>query len=122
MSIKPSHQTSIVITPPMLKEQIILRLRTLIAKQSGSYYPTDSSGNTVPLATIEGMEIHGIETKGNSVYLMAVPSDENISINNDDNPEPYNANEFFIEHLWQIYMACEPIYQSKFVDYASIQD
>lgn len=122
MSFNSSHQTAIVITPALLKEQIIIRLHTLIYKSGGSYYPTDEKGNTKPLAVIEGMEIHGIQTKGRDVYLMGVPTDENIAINLDGETEPYNANEFFIEHLWQIYMACEPIYVSKFVDYAAIQD
>lgn len=122
MSLNSSHQTAIVITPALLKEQIIIRLHTLIYKSGGSYFPMDEKGNTKPLAVIEGMEIHGVQTKGRDVYLMGVPTDENIAINLDDELEPYNANEFFIEHLWQIYMACEPIYVSKFVDYAAIQD
>jgi hypothetical protein len=122
MSQSSSHITSIVITPPMLKEQIIIRLHTLLGKRGGSYYPTDEKGYAKPLAVIEGYEVHGLETKGRDVYLMGVPSDENIAINLDDEVEPYNANEFYLEHLWQIYLACEPIYESRFNDYASFQD
>lgn len=122
MSLNSSHQTSVVITPALLKEQIIIRLHTLVSKQGGSYYPTDDKGYTKSLATIEGMEIHGIETKGRDVYLMTVPSDPDISINLEDEYEPYNANEFYIEHLWQIYLGCEPLYISRFTDYGSIQE
>ena len=122
MSQSSSHITSIVITPPMLKAQIIIRIHTLISKQGGSYYPTDEKGNTQPLAVIEGYEIHGLETKGRDVYLMGVPTDESIAINLEDESEPYNANEFYLEHLWQVYLACEPIYVSRFNDYASFQD
>ena len=106
----------------MLKQQIIIRLHTLVGKRGGSYFPTDEKGNTKPIAVIEGVEIHGIETKGRDVYLMGVPTDENIAINLDDESEPYNANEFYLEHLWQVYLGCEPLYQSKFNDYATIQD
>lgn len=122
MSQSSAHINSIVITPPMLKQQIIIRLNTLVSKQGGSYYPTDERGNTKPLAVIEGYEIHGIETRGRDVYLMGVPSDEDIAINLDDDPEPYNAKEFYLEHIWQVYLGCEPIYESRFNDYASIQD
>ena len=122
MSQSSSHITSIIITPPMLKEQIIIRLHTLLSKRGGSYYPTDDKGHTQPLAVIEGYEVHGLETKGRDVYLMGVPTDENIAINLDDEVEPYNANEFYLEHLWQVYLACEPIYVSRFNDYASFQD
>ena len=47
-----------------------------------------------------------------------------VAINNDDDEGyvPYNANEFYIEQLWQVYLGCEPLYQSKFNDYATIQD
>lgn len=122
MSQSSSHITSIIITPPMLKEQIIIRLHTLLSKRGGSYYPTDDKGHTQPLAVIEGYEVHGLETKGRDVYLMGVPADENTAINLDDEVEPYNANEFYLEHLWQVYLACEPIYVSRFNDYASFQD
>jgi hypothetical protein len=122
MSQSSSHITSIVITPPMLKQQIIIRLHTLVGKRGGSYFPTDEKGNTKPIAVIEGVEIHGLETKGRDVYLMGVPTDENIAINLDDEVEPYNANEFYLEHLWQVYLGCEPIYESRFNDYASFQD
>lgn len=122
MSQSSSHITSIVITPPMLKQQIIIRLHTLVSKAGGDYYPTDEKGNTKPLAVIEGMEIHGIETKGRDVYLLGVPTDENIAINLEDEVEPFNANEFYLEQLWQVYLGCEPLYQSRFNDYAAFQD
>jgi len=122
MSQSSAHITSIVITPPMLKQQIIIRLNTLINKQGGSYFPTDAKGFTKPIAVIEGVEIHGLEIKGRDVYLMGVPTDENIAINLDDEVEPYNANEFYLEHLWQVYLGCEPIYESRFNDYAAFQD
>lgn len=122
MSQSSSHITSIVITPPMLKQQIIIRLHTLVGKAGGAYYPTDEKGNTKPLAVIEGMEIHGIETKGRDVYLLGVPTDENIAINLEDEVEPFNANEFYLEQLWEVYLGCEPLYQSRFNDYATFQE
>lgn len=122
MSQSSAHITSIVITPPMLKQQIIIRLHTLVGKAGGSYHPTDEKGHTKPLAVIEGMEIHGIETKGRDVYLLGVPTDENIAINLDDEVEPFNANEFYLEQLWQVYLGCEPLYVSRFNDYATFQD
>lgn len=122
MSQSSGHVSSVVITPTLLKGQIIIRLHTLVSKQGGSYYPSDEKGYAKPLAIIEGMEIHGIEIKGRDVYLMTVPSDPDISINLEDDYAPYNANEFYIEQLWVIYLACEPIYISRFTDYGAIQD
>jgi hypothetical protein len=122
MSISSSHQTAIVVTPATLKHQIITRLNTLVSKTGGAYYPTDDGGYTRPLAEIEGMEVHGLETKGRDVYLMCIPSDEDAANNMEEDYEPYNANEFYLEQLWEIYLGCEPIYQSKFNDYGSIQD
>ena len=122
MSIQRSHATAIVITPSTLKHQLITRLNTLVKKEGGTYYPTDESGYTNPLTEIEGMEVHGIEVKGRDVYLMMVSTDPDVANNTDEDYTPYNANEFYIEQLWQVYMACEPIYQSKFNDYATIQD
>lgn len=119
MPLTPTHQSQIIITPKTYKEQIIIRLRTLVGREGGSYFPTNGHGDAAPLAVIEGMEIHGLEAKGQHLYLMGVPSDENISVNLDDEMEPYNADQFYIEQLWQIYLACEPIYQHKFLDYAS---
>ena len=121
-NISRSHETSIVVTPATLKHQIITRINTLVGKQGGAYYPTDEKGHTKPLAVIEGMEIHGIETKGRDVYLLGVPTDENIAINLEDEVEPFNANEFYLEQLWQVYLGCEPLYQSRFNDYATFQD
>lgn len=121
-NINRSHENAVVVTPATLKHQIITRINTLVNKAGGDYYPTDEKGYAKPLAVIEGYEIHGLETKGRDVYLLGVPSDENDAINIDDEPEPYNANEFYIEHLWQIYMACEPIYLSKFNDYGNFQE
>ena len=121
-NISRSHETAIVVTPATLKNQIIIRLNTLVNKAGGAYYPTDDMGHTKPLAVIEGYEIHGIETKGRDVYLMGVPNDENIAINLDDDQEPYNAKEFYLEQLWEVYLGCEPLYQSRFNDYASFQE
>ena len=120
-NINRSHETAIVVTPATLKHQIITRLNTLVSKQGGGYYPTDEKGKTKALTMIEGMEIHGIETKGRDVYIFGVPTDDDVA-NNTEDAEPYNANEFYLEQLWEIYMACEPIYQSRFNDYASFQD
>lgn len=120
MSIQRNHENAIVITPSTLKQQIIIRLHTLINKQGGEYYFFDDEGYTKSAVEIEGMEIHGLETKGRDLYLLGVPPE------NDPNAEgqyiPYNATEFFIEQLWDVYVACEPIYASKFNDYANFQD
>ena len=121
-NITRSHENAIVVTPATLKHQIITRINTLVNKEGGSYYPTDENGNTKPITVIEGVEIHGLETKGRDVYLMGVPNDENVAINLDDEHEPHNANEFYLEQLWEVYLGCEPIYASKFNDYASFQD
>lgn len=97
-------------------------MNTLVGKYGGSFYPTDDNGNTKPLAVIEGMEVHGIETKGRDVYLMCVSTDETIAINTEDGLEPYNANEFYLEQLWEAYLGCEPIYVTRFNDYANFQE
>lgn len=122
MSNTASNHTTVIITPALLKQQIINRLHALVGKLGSGYYPTDENGNTDLLAVIDGFEIHGVETKGKNVYLMGVPTDEDISINLEDEPVGYEANNFYIEQLWQVYLACEPIYQSRLIDYASIQD
>lgn len=119
MALVPTHQSQIIITPKTYKEQIIIRLRTLVGKAGGSYFPMDENGNGMPLAEIEGLDIHGLHVKGNELYLMTVPSDDSESWNIDDEYTPYNADEFFIEQLWDVYLACEPIYHHKFLDYAS---
>lgn len=119
MSQNSPHQTSIVITPNLLKEQIIIRLKTLLSKVNHKYYFTSEDGNSKPVVDIEGVEVYGLETQNGDVYLMTVNLDDEW---NDEDFVPYNAKEFYIEHLWSVYLACEPIYQSKFVDYGSVQD
>lgn len=125
MAIARSHENAVVVTPQTLKHQIITRIYTLVNKSGGSYFPTDENGNAEPIAIIEGVEIQGIQTKGRNVYLIGfvgVPTNENISINLEDGQEPYNANDFYIEHLWEVYLGCESLYQSRFADYGSFQD
>lgn len=120
MSIDRSHQTAIVVTPATLKHQIITRINTLVGKTGGKYYTYDDQNMPKPITIIEDVEVYGLETKGKDVYLMAVlTSDE---WNTDGELAPYNANEFFLEQLWDVYMALEPIYQSKMVDYGTLQD
>ncbi len=121
MSLNSSHQTSIVVTPATLKHQIITRLHTLIGKVGGGYFPTDDAGNAQPMADIEGLEVYGLEVKGRDVYLMTVNTEHPWDDTN-EGYDPYNANEFYLEQLWDVYMACEPIYQTKFNDYGSIQE
>lgn len=115
-----SHITSIVITPKTLKEQIIIRMNTLVSKAGGEYYTYDDEGNPTPIATIEDVEVYGLETKGRDVFLMAVVSSDEW--NNDGEFTPYNADEFFLEQLWEVYLAMAPLYESRFTDYANIQD
>jgi hypothetical protein len=112
-----SHQASIIITPPMLKQQIIIRMNTLINKAGGKYYDHDVHGMPKPLTTIEDVDVYGVETNGRDVYLMAVVNTD--VWNPDGDFTPYNANEFFLEQLWNVYLALEPIYESKFNDYAN---
>lgn len=121
-NISRSHENAIVVTPATLKQQIIIRINTLVNKAGGEYYFYDDEGYTKPAVEIEGMEIHGVETKGREVYLLGVTSEGEGSSPSEGEYTPYNATEFFIEHLWEIYMACEPIYVSKFNDYASFQE
>lgn len=120
MSISRNHESSIVVTPATLKQQIIIRLNTLVNKQGGKYYTYDEQDTPKPIVVIEDVEVYGLETKGRDLFLMAVMSSDDWNF--DGEFEPYNANEFFLEQLWDVYMACEPIYQSKFNDYATIQD
>jgi hypothetical protein len=112
-----SHQTSIIVTPPTLKQQIIIRMNTLVNKAGGKYYDHDEQGMPKPLTTIEDVDVYGVETNGRDVYLMAVVNTDEW--NTDDDFTPYNANEFFLEQLWNVYLALEPIYESKFNDYAN---
>ena len=123
-NISRSHENAIVVTPATLKQQIIIRLNTLVNKAGGGYYFQDDDGYSKPITEIDGVEIHGIETKGRELYLMTVSTDPDVVINNDDDEGyvPYNANEFYIEQLWQVYLGCEPLYQSRFNDYALFQD
>jgi hypothetical protein len=51
--------------------------------------------------------------------MAVVTSDE---WNTDGELTPYNVNEFFLEQLWEVYLAMAPLYESKFNDYASFQD
>jgi hypothetical protein len=111
-----SHQTSIIVTPPTLKKQIIIRMNTLVNKAGGKYYYHDEQGVARPITTIEDVDVYGVETNGRDVYLMAVVNTDEL--NNDGEFTPYNANEFFLEQLWNVYLALEPIYESKFNDYA----
>lgn len=120
MAIARSHENAVVVTPQTLKHQIITRIYTLVNKSGGSYYPEDG-GSTKPIATTMNMEVHGLETKDRSVYLVGVPNDESITINLDQKMK-VSANEFFIEELWEVYMGCESLYQSRFADYGSFQD
>jgi hypothetical protein len=120
MNVSPSHQTAVVVTPATLKQQIISRMNTLVNKAGGKYYTYDSQNTPKPIVIIENVEVYGLEAKGKDVFIMAVMSSDDW--NNDGEFTPYNANEFFLEQLWDVYMACEPLYQIKFNDYATIQD
>lgn len=115
-----SHVTSIIITPKTLKEQIIIRMATLINKAGGEFYKYDDTNTPTPIVTIEDVDVYGVETKGRDVYLMTVVNSDEW--NTDGEFTPYNANDFFLEQLWEVYLALEPIYQSKFNDYATFQD
>jgi hypothetical protein len=119
MSQSSSHITSIVVTPKTLKEQIIIRMNTIINKAGGDYYTYDDQNNPTPIVTIEDVDVYGLETKGKDVYLMSVVNTDEW--NNDGTFEPYNANEFFLEQLWEVYVAMAPLYESKFNDYANFQ-
>jgi hypothetical protein len=120
MSIARNHESAIVVTPATLKHQIITRINTLVKKSGGSYYEYDEQNMPKPLVTIEGNDVFGLETKGRDVFIMSVPYGDEW--NTDGDFIPYNATEFFVEQLWEIYMACEPIYLSKFNDYATFQE
>jgi hypothetical protein len=123
MSIQRNHENAIAITPPTLKQQIIIRLNTLIKKEGGEYYfhKVDMK-STNSVIEIEGMKIHGLKTKDRDLYVIAVSTNEDVINNTDEKYITYNAKEFYIEQLWEIYIACNPIYQSKFNDYATTQD
>lgn len=116
MSFKPSHQSSIIITPATLKEQIIIRINTLVGRVGGSYYGVDDYGSPKALTTIEGVDVYGLVTRGRDVFL-ELGSETDSS--NFGEFTAYNANDFYLEQLWDVYMACEPIYQHKFLDYAT---
>lgn len=118
-NINRSHENAIVVTPATLKQQIMIRLNTLVNKAGGEYYFQDEQGYSKPITEIDGIEVHGVETKGRDLYLMTVNPEDPFD---DENYVPYNANEFFIEQLWQVYLGCEPLYQSRFNDYATFQD
>jgi hypothetical protein len=120
MSISRNHESAIVVTPATLKHQVITRINTLVNKAGGSYYEYDEHGTPKSLASIEGNDVFGLETKGREVFIMSVPYGDEW--NKDGEFVPYNANEFFLEQLWEIYLACEPIYSSKFNDYATFQE
>jgi hypothetical protein len=120
MSIARNHESAIVVTPATLKHQIITRINTLVKKSGGSYYEYDEQNMPKPLVTIEGNDVFALETKGRDVFIMSVPYGDEW--NTDGDLIPYNATEFFVEQLWEIYMACEPIYLSKFNDYATFQE
>jgi hypothetical protein len=120
MSISRNHESAIVVTPATLKHQIITRINTLVNKAGGDYYTYNDDGTPTPLVTIEGNDVFGLETKGRDVFIMSVPFGDDW--NADGEFIPYNANEFFLEQLWEIYLACEPIYSSKMVDYGSLQE
>jgi hypothetical protein len=120
MSSTPSNQTAIVVTPETLKHQIITRLNTLVGRQGGQYYNYNEEGTPWPIATIEDVDVYGLETKGRDVYLMVVVNSDYW--NNDGEFTPYNANDFYIEQLWDVYVACEDIYESRFTDYANAHE
>ena len=120
MSIARSHENAVVVTPATLKHQIITRINTLVKKAGGSYYDYDEQNLPKPIASIEGNDVYGLETKGRDVFIMSVPYGDEWNF--DGEFVPYNANDFFVEQLWEIYMACEPIYSSKMVDYGSFQE
>lgn len=121
MAITRSHENAVVVTPQTLKHQIITRIYTLVSKSGGSYYPEDEGGSTKPITNTMNMEVHGLETNGRGLYLVGIPNDETISIDLDKKMK-VSADEFFIEELWEVYMGCEPLYQSRFADYGTFQD
>ena len=120
MSTMTTNQTAIAITPQTLKHQIITRLNTLVNRQGGSYYDYDEQDMPKPIVTIENVDVYGLETKGKDVYLMAVMSSDEWNF--DGEFTPYNADEFYVEQLWDVYVACDAIYESRFTDYAATHE
>lgn len=101
---------ALIVTPDTFKQQLIWRMCYLLSTQKeqtfflgdaditlyGSVYPT----------TI-------FAKKGRELFIEWTDEDGNTATS--------NAKEFYIEDLWQIYMACEPIYQQRLVDYANFE-
>jgi hypothetical protein len=112
MAISRVHENAVVVTPDTLKHQIITRLNTLVNKNGKTF----NFGKHGELPEVQESLVDSIETKGRQVLLNVIHEEDSNQVHQ------YNANEFYIEDLWKLYMACEPIYQSRFIDYGSIQE
>lgn len=121
MSITRSHENAIVVTPATLKHQLVTRLHTLVSQSGGKYFPKDDEGIPTQVEVVNGIYIYGIQVKGRNVYFMGVPSDEHIAIGADDELYSYDANDFYIEQIWDVYLGCEPLYKMKHYNYGEIE-
>lgn len=102
---------ALIVTPATFKQQLIWRMCFLLTHQpANTFFLGDA-----------GVEVFGGVTpttlfskKGKELFIEWVDADGNTATS--------SADEFYIEDLWQMYMACEPLYQQRIaLDYTNIE-
>lgn len=102
---------ALVITPALFKQQLIWRICSLLSTRRGQTFSLEDANITA----FGDIQLTSIFAKnGRDLYITWIGSEDEIS-------NTTNANEFYIEDIWAIYMACEPIYQQRLVDYANFE-
>lgn len=101
---------ALIVTPETFKQQLIWRICYLLSSQKEqTFFLGDAD-----IAWYEGVFPTAIfAKKGRELFVEWTDEDGGTATS--------NAKEFYIEDLWRIYMACEPIYQQRLVNYANFE-
>lgn len=114
-------KNELVITPSLFKEQLSVRIANMVKRCRGNEFTFET-----PIDMM-GEFAYGLsyDTSEKKLYL-AIGSDGAVvhkSLYDDESEvEFYDASDFFIEQLWDAYLACEPIYEQTLRDYATVSE
>lgn len=112
-----SMTNALIITPNTFKQQLVWKLCGLLEKQKEKRFEFPEpifipNINDV----IDPIEIHVIHSENGKNLIIEVWNDGQEEL------DDISSDLFYIEQLWSIYLACEPIYQQRFNDYSTLSD
>lgn len=110
-NIAQSMANALIVTPPVFKHQLINKISAMLDRRENYEYKFNDDVNldltfnlvaNVPLTT----DCVAIRQHGRDLLIIGSDGDN------------HSANDFYIESLWDLYNACEPIYPARMENYA----